>query len=243
MSDLVLQAQQVVAGYVRGLPIVHGISLSLARHEVVTIIGPNGAGKSTFMKAIAGLVVLESGRITLHGVDLHGQSPDRIMQSGMGFVPQTGNVFTSLTIHENLRVGGFLLGTELKERLDEAYQMFPILADKRRQRASTLSGGQRQMLAIARAMMTHPKVLMLDEPSAGLAPIMVQEVFDRLRALAQSGISILLVEQNAKAALLNSDRAYVFVEGRKHIDGPARELLGDAAVAAAFLGGSRRATA
>ena len=238
-ADVLLTAHEVVAGYVRGLPIVHGASLQVARGEVVAIIGPNGAGKSTLMKAIAGLVGMESGRITLQGQDITALPTDRIVAAGLGFVPQTGNVFTTLTIHENLRVGGHLLRGEMAARLERAYAAFPILATKRRDLARTLSGGQRQMLAIARALMTDPAVVMLDEPTAGLAPKVVQEVFERLRALAASGVAVLMVEQNAKGALRHADRALVLVEGRNHLEGPAAALLHDPAVGAAFLGGAR----
>ena len=238
-AEVLLRANQVVAGYVRGLPIVHGASLQVARGEVVAIIGPNGAGKSTLMKAIAGLVGLEAGRITLQGRDIAGLSTDRIVAAGLGFVPQTGNVFTTLSIHENLRVGGHLLRGEMAARLERAYAAFPVLATKRRDLAHTLSGGQRQMLAIARALMTDPAVVMLDEPTAGLAPKVVQEVFERLRVLASSGVAVLMVEQNAKGALRHADRALVLVEGRNHLEGPAAALLGDPAVGAAFLGGAR----
>jgi branched-chain amino acid transport system ATP-binding protein len=244
-GEVVLRAEQVVAGYVKGLPIVHGASLEVARGEVVTIIGPNGAGKSTLMKAIAGLVGIESGRVLLRGQEVTGRSADQVVSAGLGYVPQTGNVFTTLTIHENLRVGGHLLRGEMATRLERAYQSFPVLAQKRGDRARTLSGGQRQMLAIARALMTDPSVVMLDEPTAGLAPKVVQEVFDRLRVLAQQGVAVLMVEQNAKGALRNSDRGYVLVEGRNHLQGAAAELLADPAVGAAFLGGAaaRRAAA
>ena len=236
----VLDVRQVVAGYVKGLPIVTGASLHVGAGEVVSILGPNGAGKSTLMKAIAGLVQCESGSIDLRGRSLMGLQADQIMQAGLGFVPQTGNVFTTLTIHENLRVGGHLLRHDLAERLERAYAMFPALLPKRRDKARTLSGGQRQMLAVARALMTNPSVLMLDEPSAGLAPLMVEEVFERLRARARDGVSVLMVEQNAKAALRHSDRAYILVEGRNHLEGPSAQLLQDAAVGAAFLGTRQR---
>ena len=237
-GEVVLRAEQVVAGYVKGLPIVHGASLEVARGEVATIIGPNGAGKSTLMKAIAGLVGIESGRVVLRGQDVTGRSADQVVSAGLGYVPQTGNVFTTLTIHENLRVGGHLLRGEMAARLERAYQSCPVLAQKRGDRARTLSGGQRQMLAIARALMTDPAVVMLDEPTAGLAPKVVQEVFDRLRVLAQQGVAVLMVEQNAKGALRNSDRGHVLVEGRNHLQGSAAELLADPAVGAAFLGGA-----
>ncbi len=232
-----LTARQVVAGYVPGLPIVHGASIEIARREIVTVIGPNGAGKSTLLKAIAGHVQITSGRVDFDGRELAGLAPDRIVAAGIGFVPQTANVFTTLTIHENLRAGGHLLGAELAERLERAYTRFPALAAKRRERARALSGGQRQMLAVARALMTEPQLVILDEPTAGLAPRIVDELFAELRRLADDGVAILMVEQNARAALQMSDRGYVLAEGRNRIDGDARALLDDPQVAAAFLGG------
>ena len=234
-----LSVQDLVAGYVRGLPVVHGVSIEVARREIVTLIGPNGAGKSTLLKAIAGLIACEAGRVRLDGRDVTALPAPRVVSAGIGFVPQTGNVFTSLTVHENLRVGGHVIPGSLRERLDRAYALFPPLAARRALRARTLSGGERQMLAIARALMTEPAVLMLDEPTAGLAPLVVAEVFGRLRRLAESGIAVLMVEQNAKAALSASDRGYVLAEGRNRFAGAARDLLDDPAVAEAFLGGRR----
>jgi len=231
-----LSVQDLVAGYVRGLPVVHGVSIEVARREIVTLIGPNGAGKSTLLKAIAGLIACEAGRVRLDGRDVTALPAHRGVSAGIGFVPQTGNVFTSLTVHENLRVGGHVVPGSLRERLDRAYALFPPLAARRALRARTLSGGERQMLAIARALMTEPTVLMLDEPTAGLAPLVVQEVFDRLRRLAESGIAVLMVEQNAKAALRASDRGYVLTEGQNRFTGSARDLLDDPGVAEAFLG-------
>ena len=243
MSGPVFTATDVVAGYVPGLPIVQGASVAVAAGEIVSIIGPNGAGKSTFLKALAGLVTTTSGRVVLDGRDVTGLPAPELVRSGLGFVPQTGNVFTSLTIHENLVVGAHTVGGDLGPRLDGAYAMFPALADKRGQRARVLSGGQRQMLAIARALMTRPAVLMLDEPTAGLSPKAVNEVFDDLRRLAAAGVAILLVEQNAKAALRLSDRGLVLVEGRNRFEGAAADLLADPAVGEAFLGHRKAATA
>jgi len=234
-----LSVQDLVAGYVRGLPVVHGVSIEVGRREIVTLIGPNGAGKSTVLKAIAGLIAWEAGRVRLDGRDVTALPAHRVVSAGIGFVPQTGNVFTSLTVHENLRVGGHVIPGSLRERLDLAYTLFPPLAARRALRARTLSGGERQMLAIARALMTEPTVLMLDEPTAGLAPLVVQEVFDRLRRLADRGIAVLMVEQNAKAALRASDRGYVLAEGKNRFAGSARDLLDDPGVAEAFLGGRR----
>ena len=241
MTAPLLQVTEAFAGYVRSLPIVQGVSIDVAACEVVSVIGPNGAGKSTLLKAIVGLVAIEAGRIALAGRDIAGLAPHAVVAAGVGFVPQTANVFTTLTIAENLVAGGHLLRGELAARLARAYAMFPVLAEKRRERARTLSGGQRQMLAIARALMADPALLVLDEPTAGLAPRLVDEVFARLRELATGGVAVLMVEQNAKAALRMSDRGYVLAEGRNRVAGSAAELLDSAEVAAAFLGGARRA--
>jgi ABC-type branched-subunit amino acid transport system ATPase component len=234
-----LQVFDLVAGYVPGLPVVHGVSLEVARGEIVTLIGPNGAGKSTLLKAIAGLVASESGRVQLDGRNVTGRPAHAAVASGIGFVPQTGNVFTTLTVHENLRVGAHVVRGALTERLERAYAQFAPLAARRALRARALSGGERQMLAIARALMTDPTLLMLDEPTAGLAPRVVEDVFRQLRRLAEAGIAVLMVEQNAKAALRVSDRGYVLAEGRNRLGGPAAELLTDPKVAEAFLGGRR----
>jgi branched-chain amino acid transport system ATP-binding protein len=230
----------LVAGYVRGLPVVHGVSIDVDRREIVTVIGPNGAGKSTLLKAIAGLIATEGGAVRLDGRDVTAMPAHAIVSSGIGFVPQTGNVFTTLTVHENLKVGAHVIRGALNERLERAYTLFEPLAARRTRPARTLSGGERQMLAIARALMTDPTLLMLDEPTAGLAPLVVTEVFRQLRRLAESGIAVLMVEQNAKAALRVSDRGYVLTEGRNRFAGPARALLDDPRVAEAFLGGRRR---
>ena len=232
-----LEVDALVAGYVRGLPIVHGVSIAVAPREVVAVIGPNGAGKSTLLKAIVGLVPVQGGRVSLAGRDITGLPAHEVVAAGVGFVPQTANVFTTLTIAENLRAGGHRLRGELAARLERAYAMFPVLAEKRRERARTLSGGQRQMLAIARALMTDPALVVLDEPTAGLSPVLTQEVFERVRTLARAGVAVLMVEQNAKGALRVSDRGVVLAEGRLHVQGPAGSLLADPQVAAAFLGG------
>jgi len=234
-----LVVEDLVAGYVRGLPVVHGASIAVGGGEIVTLIGPNGAGKSTVLKAVAGLVAIEGGRVRLDGRDVTALPAHAIVSAGIGYVPQTGNVFTTLTVHENLRVGGHVIRGALTERLERAYAAFPPLAARRAQRARALSGGERQMLAIARALMTDPAVLMLDEPTAGLAPRVVEEVFGRLRGLAGAGIAVLMVEQNARAALRVSDRGYVLAEGQNRFAGPARALLDEPRVAEAFLGGRR----
>src|SRR6266446_1700729 len=234
-----LHVHNLVAGYVRGLPVVHGVSIEVDRREIVTLIGPNGAGKSTLLKAIAGLIACEGGRVRLAGRDVTALPAHEVVSSGIGFVPQTGNVFTTLTVHENLKVGAHVIRGSLDERLERAYALFSPLASRRALRARALSGGERQMLAIARALMTDPTLLMLDEPTAGLAPRMVEDVFRQLRGLAESGIAVLMVEQNAKAALRVSDRGYVLTEGRNRFTGTAGALLAEPQVAEAFLGGRR----
>lgn len=231
-----LVVADLVAGYVRGLPVVQGISIQVDRGEIVTLIGPNGAGKSTLLKAIAGLIATESGRVRFDGRDVTALPAHEVVSAGIGFVPQTGNVFTTMTVHENLKVGAHVIRGSLNARLERVYGLFPPLAGRRVQRARTLSGGERQMLAIARALMTEPTLLMLDEPTAGLAPLVVADVFRHLRGLAAAGIAVLMVEQNAKAALRVSDRGYVLTEGRNRFAGSASALLEDPAVAAAFLG-------
>ena len=203
---------------------------------ITALIGPNGAGKSTLLKALIGMVPVAAGRVTLLGGDVTGLPSHALVMRGLAFVPQTGNIFSTLTVQENLIVGGHTIATGLADRLGRAFDAFPDLASKRRQKASVLSGGQRQMLAIARALMTDPGVIMLDEPTAGLAPKVVTEVFADLRRLAGRGVAVLMVEQNAKAALRASDRGYVLAEGRNRQAGEAAALLADPALGAAFLG-------
>ena len=237
MSGKILTASHLCAGYVRGLPIVHDISVEVGQGEVVTLVGPNGAGKSTFLKALAGLVLIEAGEIRLKGRDVTRLPTHEMVDAGIGFVPQTGNIFPTLSIEDNLIAGGHILPRKLmRERVARAFAQFPALAARRTAPANVLSGGQRQMLAVARALMTEPDVIMLDEPTAGLAPKVVQDVLDDLRRLAGRGVAVLMVEQNAKAALRMSDRGYVLVEGRNHMSGTADALMGDGAIAEAFLG-------
>jgi len=232
-----LQAQDIVAGYVPGLPIVHGASLAVAQGEVLVVLGPNGAGKSTLVKSLAGTCPRFGGRVLLGAQDVTALPAHRLAAAGIGFVPQTANVFTTLSIEDNLRVGGYLLPRGLlRRRIDEAFERFPDLAAKRRLPGNALSGGQRQMLAVARALMMAPRVLMLDEPSAGLSPLMVGQVFRQVRAIADSGIAVLMVEQNVKAGLAIADRALVLVGGKVAHEGDARALQGDPLVAQLYLG-------
>ncbi len=239
MSAAILVCRDIVAGYVVGMPIVKGVTLEVAPAEIVSIIGPNGAGKSTLLKAIAGLIRMESGSVWLKGKELGGRATNELVSAGIALVPQTGNIFTTLTVHENLMIGGHTLRRELRERLNLAYTQFPVLAQRRSSLGGVLSGGQRQMLAIARGLMTAPKILMLDEPTAGLSPKIVQEVLTDLQRLAKSGVAILMIEQNARAALAVSDRGYVLAQGRNWLDGRASDLLNDPEVGLAFLGGRR----
>ncbi len=234
-----LQATGIFAGYRPGAPIVQGASVTLEAGEVVTIIGPNGAGKSTFVKAVAGFVDITSGMLSFDGQSIRDKDAAERIRSGIGFVPQTGNVFTTLTIHENLLLGGYLVRQGLTQRLEDAYARFQPLAAHRNLQARVLSGGQRQMLAIARALMTNPRLLILDEPTAGLSPKAALDVFRDLQELAAAGVAILLVEQNAKAALRFSDRAYVFVNGQVRAHGAASAILEDPDIGATFLGAQK----
>ncbi|HVL58824.1 MAG TPA: ABC transporter ATP-binding protein [Burkholderiaceae bacterium] len=232
----VLQATEIVAGYVAGLPIVHGVSVAAEAGRIRVLLGPNGAGKSTLVKAIAGVAPMFSGRLLLDGADVTGTPSHRLAATGIGYVPQTANVFTTLTVEDNLRIGGYLIRDGLAQRLAQTCERFPDLRQRLRDPASALSGGQRQMLAIARALMTSPRVLLLDEPSAGLSPLMVRDVFDQVRAIADSGVAILMVEQNVRAGLRIADDGVVLANGRIAHAGPAAALAADPQLAQAYLG-------
>ena len=231
----VLEASELVSGYGE-VEILHGVSLRLGEGEIVAIIGPNGAGKSTFMKAVFGLLKVKSGTVHLAGEDVTGAGPERIVRKGMGYVPQSENVFPSLTIQENLEMGAFIRRNGLHQRLNEVYELFPDLALRPQLRAGKLSGGQRQMLALARALMLDPKVLLLDEPTASLAPKMVEDIFTTVRNINQNGVAILIVEQNAKEALSICQRAYVLASGYNRLEGTGPELLASEEVGKLYLG-------
>jgi len=201
------------------------------------IVGPNGAGKSTAMKAVFGMLNLHSGRVLLDGEDITALSPQERVVKGMGFVPQTNNIFTSMTVEENLEMGAFIRTDDFKGTMEQVYHLFPILKEKRHQPAGQLSGGQRQQVAVGRALMTKPKVLMLDEPTAGVSPIVMDELFDRIIEVARTGLPVLMVEQNARQALEIADRAYVLVQGANAHTGTGKELLADPEVRRSFLGG------
>lgn len=234
-----LHVEALEAGYEPGLPIVRGASLAVEPNEIVAVLGPNGAGKSTLIKAIAGLVPVSSGRILLYDREITGREAHRLAHEGLGFVPQTENVFVNLSIEDNLDLAASILKVPKKQRLRDLYALFPDLARQRRLLAGRLSGGQRQMLAVARALVGEPKVLMLDEPSAGLSPKLVGVVFEKLVEVRATGVTIVLVEQNVKAALAIADRAAVLVEGSTRIVGTARDLADDPQVAALYLGQHR----
>lgn len=231
-----LAVEQLEAAYEPGLPIVRGANLRVETGEIVAILGPNGAGKSTLVKAVAGLVPVTGGRSLLFGRDITRVPAHRMVFEGLAFVPQTENVFVNLSIAENLELAAAIVRADRRERLDPVYTMFPDLARQRNLPAGQLSGGQRQMLAVARALITRPRLLVLDEPSAGLSPKLVGLVFDKLREVRASGVTVLLVEQNVKAALALADKAAVLVEGRERLFAPAAELLDDERVAALYLG-------
>ena len=238
MSALVVR--DLVAGYEPGVPIVNGASLAVAAGEIVAVLGPNGAGKSTLIKAIAGVAPIRSGAVFLGDEEITRLPAHRMVRQGLAFVPQTENVFTGMSVEDNLRLAaGNLPSDKRTRRIAEIYRFFPDLARQRRLPAGRLSGGQRQMAAIARALIAAPRVLMLDEPSAGLSPKLAEGVFSRLAEIRASGVAIVLVEQNARAALAIADRGLILVEGRNRHEGRAAELWGDARVAALYLGGAR----
>ena len=234
MSYLV--ADQLRGGY-GGADILNGCSLSVDKGEIAVIVGPNGAGKSTAMKALLGMLNLREGSVILGGKDITHMSPQDRVGEGIAFVPQTHNVFGGMTVEENLEMGAFLRTDDSTQTMEQIYDLFPILKEKRRQKAGELSGGQRQQVAVGRAMMTQPSVLMLDEPTAGVSPIVMDELFDRILEVKQQGIAVLMVEQNAAQALNIADKGYVLVTGTNKHTGSGDELLADPVVRRTFLGG------
>jgi len=236
MAANVIDVENVIAGYVAEMNILNGCDLIVAAGEFVGIIGPNGAGKSTLLKAVLGLVNIRSGHVKLNGEEITGMKPYELVARGVGFVPQTRNVFPSLTVRENLEMGCFLRPNMLDERLDYAVEMFPRLGERIDQRAGSLSGGERQMVAMGRALMLKPTVLLLDEPSAGLSPALQDQVFIQCKKINESGVAILMVEQNANRCLQVVDRGYVLDQGRNAYTGTGRELLKDPKVIELYLG-------
>ena len=228
---------KMTGGYGKGPDIISSCSVNVNQGEIVSILGPNGAGKSTAMKAMLGLLTLKSGKVIINGKDISHLSPQDRVKQGISFVPQTKNVFAGLSVEENLEMGAFLRDESLPEIINEIYELFPILKEKKSQLVGELSGGQRQQVALGRALMIKPSVLMLDEPTAGVSPIVMDELFDHILKVKKTNVAILMVEQNAKQALSISDRGYVLVTGENKYSGTGKELLNDPRVRSSFLGG------
>ncbi|WP_062388780.1 ABC transporter ATP-binding protein [Demequina iriomotensis] len=238
MSDkpVIVDADDLIAGYLPGISILNGCTMQVKEGELIGIIGPNGAGKSTFLKALFGLVPISAGTVTLAGEDITNMRADQLVKRGVGFVPQTNNVFPSLTIEENLEMGAYLAPKAFKKQLERVGDLFPVLMDRRSQRAGSLSGGERQMVAMARALMMDPKVLLLDEPSAGLSPVRQDETFLRTREINRTGVTVIMVEQNARRCLQICDRGYVLDQGTSAYTATGQELLKDPKVIELYLG-------
>jgi len=230
-----LEVEDVISGYGEG-DILHGVSLWMEKAEMVSIIGPNGAGKSTLLKTIVGLLRLKQGIIRFKGITISGRRPAEISRLGICYVPQEENVFPTLTVVENLEMGAYIIREDLRERVEQVYHIFPILRERRLVKAGTLSGGERQMLAMGMALMVSPELLILDEPSAGLSPNLVEEIFGKIQEINKTGVGILMVEQNAWKSLQIAHRAYILVMGRNRLEGTAREFLENPEIRESFLG-------
>lgn len=237
MAEPFLIGENMTGGY-GPVDILHNCTIAVEKGQIAVIVGPNGAGKSTAMKAVFGMLKLRGGAVKLDGEDITKLTPQARVRKGMGFVPQTHNIFTTMTVEENLEMGAFIRDDEIADTMAQVYDLFPILKQKRYQAAGELSGGQRQQVAVGRALMTQPKVLMLDEPTAGVSPIVMDELFDRIIEIARSGISILMVEQNARQALEIADKGYVLVQGANRFTDTGKALMADPEVRRSFLGGN-----
>ena len=235
MNKTVIECNGIAAGYVKGLNILQGVDLIVNEKEIVSIIGPNGAGKSTLLKAIMGIINISGGRFFINGVEKTNTPTHQIVSEGVGYVPQVENVFPSLTIEENLEIGSWSVKDNIKQSISKIYDDFPMLKERHKDKAGNLSGGQRQILALARALVTSPSILLLDEPSAGLSPVAIKEVFEIVKEINSRGVAILLVEQNATRALNFSDRGYVLDQGRNAYQGKGQELLDDPRVIDLYL--------
>ena len=236
MNKTVIECNGIAAGYVKGLNILQGVDLIVDEKEIVSIIGPNGAGKSTLLKAVMGIINISGGRFFINGVEKTNTPTHQIVSEGVGYVPQVENVFPSLTIEENLEIGSWSVKDNIKQSISKIYDDFPMLKERHKDKAGNLSGGQRQILALARALVTSPSILLLDEPSAGLSPVAIKEVFEIVKEINSRGVAILLVEQNATRALNFSDRGYVLDQGRNAYQGKGQELLDDPRVIDLYLG-------
>lgn len=232
---MMLNLEAVTAGYTDE-NIIQDISLHIDQGEIVTIIGPNGSGKSTLMKTVFGLTRLRGGKIDFRGHDITGKKPDELVRLGLAYVPQEKNIFPTLTVKENLEIGAFLMGGRIKERLEFILEIFPELAGRIGQKAGTLSGGEQKMLAVGRAMVTEPAIILLDEPSAALSPRIMGQLFAEIKAINERGVTVLMVEQNARRALAISDRGYILERGRNRLQGPAKSLLDNPEVSRLYLG-------
>lgn len=236
-GDPFLIGEAMTGGYGKGADILHDCTIAVERGQIAVIVGPNGAGKSTAMKAIFGMLNLRKGSVRLDGRDITALNPQDRVKAGMGFVPQVNNIFPSMTVEENLEMGAYIRKDDIRRTMEQVYELFPAVAEKRRQAAGELSGGQRQQVAVGRALMTQPSVLMLDEPTAGVSPIVMDELFDRIIAIARGGLPVLMVEQNAKQAMMIADKAYVLVQGANAHTGTGVELMQNDEVRRTFLGG------
>ncbi len=236
MNKTVIECNGIAAGYVKGLNILQGVDLIVHEKEIVSIIGPNGAGKSTLLKAIMGIINISGGRFFINGLEKTNTPTHQIVSEGVGYVPQVENVFPSLTIKENLEIGSWSVKDNMKQSISKIFGDFPMLKERQKDKAGNLSGGQRQILALARALVTSPNILLLDEPSAGLSPVAIKEVFEIVKEINSRGVAILLVEQNATRALNFSDRGYVLDQGRNAYQGKGQELLNDPRVVDLYLG-------
>ncbi|WP_378943522.1 ABC transporter ATP-binding protein [Paracoccus sp. R86501] len=236
-GDPFLIGEGMTGGYGKGADILHDCTIAVEQGQIAVIVGPNGAGKSTAMKAIFGMLNLRQGSVRLNGQDITALNPQDRVKAGMGFVPQVNNIFPSMTVEENLEMGAFIRNDDIRQTMQQVYDLFPAVAEKRKQAAGELSGGQRQQVAVGRALMTQPKVLMLDEPTAGVSPIVMDELFDRIIAIARGGMPVLMVEQNAQQAMNIADKAYVLVQGANAHTGTGAELMANDEVRRTFLGG------
>lgn len=230
-----LEFENVISGYGE-MEILHGVSIRVEEGEIVSIIGPNGAGKSTLVKTVFGLLNIWQGQVNFSGDEITRMAPEQIVRKGMCFVPQVDNTFSSLTVQENLEMGAYIRDDDYQPRIEEVYDLFPDIRDRRRTKVNKLSGGMRQMVALGRALMLDPRMLLLDEPSAGLAPLVVDMIFERIQAINQQGVTFLIIEQNARKALENSDRGYVLVDGKNRMEGTGESLLADEQIGELFLG-------